>query len=194
MTWPFEARSAWRGLENRFQDLLEPVDPIQAVVEIGVEYGFSLLSLAAALPSAVIIGVDPYERLLPPGCAETRQHLVAAGHMGSEEAAAAVACLLKDSPNALLFRGTSADAAERLTKEVDVLHIDAIPTYDDVRGHFLLWEPKVRPGGCILFHDTISFPESVGRFFRELPGRKAEIRDCHGLGAWYKPKSRPGQK
>jgi len=74
-----------------------------------------------------------------------------------------------------------------LPNNIDVIHIDAVHAYDSIAVDFSTWEPKLRPGGCILFHDTRSFANDIGRFFQELSGRKAEITDCHGLGAWYKP-------
>ena len=178
--------SAWRGLENLFQDLIEPIGRVRTIAEIGVEYGYSLFSLATAAPDATVIGVDPYGEL-PPEELERLRGLHDAGAIGSNEARQWVERHIAEFPNALLLKSSSADAAEQLSGQIDVLHIDAVNTYEDVSKNFRLWEPKLRPGGCVLFHDTRSFPDTVGRLFSELPGRKAEIRDCHGLGAWYKP-------
>jgi hypothetical protein len=181
--------SAWSGLENRFQDLLECVQPLQTIVEIGVEHGHSLFSFAAAAPSVTVIGVDPYGDLPE---AETRRmgRLGSGAVIGDAAAFDWVRQHLRAFPNVVLLRTTGEQAARLIGNQIDVLHVDAVHTYDDVRSDFERWEPKIRPGGCVLFHDTVSYPNDVGRFFAELPGRKAEIRDCHGLGAWYKPVSR----
>lgn len=182
-----DAPSAWRGLENRFQDLLAGIGPIRTVVEVGVEYGYSLFSLAAALPDATIIGIDPYGDVSVTAMRRL-ERIGQPGNIGSEEAEAWVNRFLPDFQNVILLRATAEDAARMFTGRIDVLHLDAIPTYEDVRACFEAWEPKIRPGGCVLFHDIQSFESSVGRFFRGLAGRKAEIEECHGLGAWYKPK------
>jgi len=181
--------SAWKGLENRFQDLIEIVNPIHTVLEIGVEYGYSLYCLATAVPSATVIGIDPYETLLGDQHRSAPRNLHAPGLVGTAEAEDTACKLMQHCPRAILLKTTSANAAQQFVGQVDIVHIDALHTYDDVRSYFEHWEPKLRPGGCILFHDTQSYPNDVGRFFRELSGRKAEIRDCHGLGAWYKPRN-----
>lgn len=188
----FEKPSAWKGLENRFQDLVEPIGDVNTIVEIGVEYGYSLFALAAAAPRATIIGVDPYGTLSAEESATIRA-LGGNGNLGSDEAEAWVQEHLRNFPNVRLLRCTGQKAAALVDRNVDVVHLDAVPTYEEVAMLFAVWEPHVRPGGCILFHDTVSFHNDIGRFFRELPGRKAEIRDCHGLGAWYKPTGRQGQ-
>ncbi len=181
-----DARSAWQGLEDRFQDLLESIGPIRMIIEIGVEYGFSLFSLATAVPQATVIGIDPYQGLSGPNADRLRQ-LNPPGVVGADHAEACVRRHLPRFPNVILLRAMSTEIAEQFVGQADVVHIDAIHTYEDIRADFEAWEPKLRPGGCVLFHDTMSFPHSVGRFFNELPGRKAEIRSCNGLGAWYKP-------
>lgn len=178
--------SAWSGLENRFQDLLEGVCPLRTIVEIGVEHGHSLFSLAAAAPSATVIGVDPYETM-PSFEVKRLSRLGAWAVVGSAADDAWVRRHLDAFPNVVLLKTTGEQAAQLLGNSIDVLHLDAVHSYADLRSEFLRWVPKVRAGGCVLFHDTVSFPNDVGRLFAELPGRKAEIRDCNGLGAWYKP-------
>jgi hypothetical protein len=177
--------SAWQGLENRVQDILELVHPINRIVEIGVEYGYSLFSLSSAVPSAEVIGVDPYDTLTTEECRSLKV-LGSQAIIGSSEAKAWVTAHLQEFPNARLLTMTGEDALGAVQGPIDILHIDAIHTFDAVEKDFRLWEPKLRRGGCVLFHDTVSFPNDVGRFFRSLPGRKVEFRECNGLGAWFK--------
>lgn len=178
--------SAWRGLENRLQDLLQPVGAIDRIVELGVEYGYSLFCLASAVPEAEVIGVDPYDTLPP----EERQLLAPLGSqavIGSCDARAWTLDQLHHFANARLMIMTGEKAFAEVPGAIDVLHIDAVHTRDAVEADFNRWEPKIRSGGCVLFHDTVAYANDVGRFFQGLPGHKVEIPECNGLGAWYKP-------
>jgi hypothetical protein len=184
-TEAFHPASAWCGLENRFQDLLEPLGSIRTIVEFGVEYGYSLFCLAAATPQATVIGIDPYEDLSPWEL-ERMKGLGTQAIRGTKEAEAWVRAHCGKYPNILLLRDTSENVARRLSGSIDVVHLDAVHVYGDIAREFALWEPLIRPGGCMLFHDTEAFPDDVGEFLVQLPGRKAHISGYHGLGAWYK--------
>lgn len=179
--------SAWMGLENRFQDLLEPIGPIRTVVEIGVEYGFSLFCFAQAMPYAHIIGIDPYQDISDEE-RNSRIPLCTKCVTGSDVALTWVERRLPRYPNVTLIKQSGDKASKLVNGVVDVIHIDAMHTYEAVKADFESWEPKLRPGGCVLFHGIESFPDDVGRFYSELQtGRKAWLRYSHGLGAWYKP-------
>ena len=45
-----------------------------------------------------------------------------------------------------------------LPDELDVLFIDTLHTYEQVRDELAVWGDRVVPGGMILFHDTDSYP------------------------------------
>lgn len=45
-----------------------------------------------------------------------------------------------------------------LPDELDVLFIDTLHTYEQVRDELAVWGDRVVPGGVILFHDTDSYP------------------------------------
>ena len=47
----------WCGLENRFQDLLEPVAPVRRVAVIAAASGASVSAIAQAAPNAIVVGV-----------------------------------------------------------------------------------------------------------------------------------------
>ena len=87
--------------------------------------------------------------------------------------------------NVQLIPRASVSAAAEFHDAIDVLHIDADHDYESVKADFVAWSPKVRPGGCVLFHDTESC-DGVRRLFSELRGRKSALTDHHGLGCWYK--------
>jgi predicted O-methyltransferase YrrM len=176
---PFKCPTAWEGIQHKLGMFLDDIDPVNTVVEVGVDKGFSLCHLALRYPKARVIGVDNFcygdgkdakvmlQRELPPWLPNV--------DLWVHESEAA-ANIYKDN----LF--TEAGWAP-----IDVFHIDAGHLYNEVKRDFHLWEPMVRPGGVILFHDIQSFPDDVGKFFGELPGDKKSIQEHAGLGAWYKP-------
>jgi hypothetical protein len=45
-----------------------------------------------------------------------------------------------------------------LPDELDLLFIDTLHTYEQVRDELAVWGDRVVPGGMILFHDTDSYP------------------------------------
>lgn len=164
---PFSKPSAWIGLESKYQWLCEIFDPslIERVVDIGVDYGFSTFHMAKDFPHADVVGVSNFE--LNPGSHDW------------------VRSNLASFPNLRLLVGESSSIGTGFGKEIDLLHIDGDHSYEGVKRDFTAWEPWVRPGGRVLFHDTVTFG-TVRQFFDEIPGRKREIREHHGLGCWFK--------
>jgi len=166
----FNQPSAWKGLENIYTKHIAGIGPIRTIVEIGVDYGFSLFHFAQDFPEATVIGVDSYS-----------QNVNRDGFIEGW-----VLQFLGDYRNVLLIKSDSIEAAKLLRCNIDLLHIDADHTYEAVKSDFAAWEPKVRSGGCVMFHDTISFPNEIGRFFNELKGNKINFPDHYGLGFWFK--------
>ncbi|MFN8212483.1 MAG: class I SAM-dependent methyltransferase [Candidatus Nanopelagicales bacterium] len=84
-------------------------------------------------------------------------------------------------------------------ESIDLLHIDGLHTYDAVSEDFKTWEPKVAPGGIILFHDIKARLKDFGvwRFWDELKQESQEtfeFRHGFGLGVWRKPGGPPPQE
>lgn len=50
---------------------------------------------------------------------------------------------------------------------IDFLFIDGDHSYQGVKGDYLLYEKLVRPGGLIVFHDSVGY-DSVAKFCKEL--------------------------
>ncbi len=75
----------------------------------------------------------------------------------------------------------------------DILLVDSDHTYKTTAEEFLLWEPKVKPGGLILFDDIDApeYAEGCGKFFKELSGEKISLPHLHpenwGFGVYFKP-------
>ena len=64
----------------------------------------------------------------------------------------------------------------------DILHVDGLHTYDAVKNDYETWSKFCHDDSIILFHDTLSFADSVGKFFNELDGFKLNKTDWYGLG------------
>ena len=78
-----------------------------------------------------------------------------------------------------------------LPDELDVLFIDTIHTYEQVRDELAVWGHRVVDGGVILFHDTDSYPPIRRAISEWCKSRSVpfEFRgESNGLGVAY-----PGQ-
>lgn len=170
MSSPFDHPTAWKGCEPFVAEFLATIDPLKMIVEVGVDHGYSLFKFAEMYPQATVVGIDNFS------------------YADGKHAKEWVLRHKEAYPKVYLMEGDSEGWAKDFPgPDIDVLHIDADHMYDSIKKDFGLWEPHVRPGGVILFHDTQSFPNDVGRFFKELPGTKREMKSLAGLGAWYKP-------
>ena len=69
-------------------------------------------------------------------------------------------------------------------ESIDLLHIDGLHTYEAVAEDFRNWYPKVRPGGVILFHDTMAKMMDFGvwKFWAELEEDYETFLFHHGFG------------
>lgn len=166
---PFGLPSAWKGLENHLDYLLEGIGTIDTIVEVGVDRGYSLCQFALKFPNARVVGVDNLSF-----------------DTGKESRRSIENYVPNTHPNIELCWMDSAEAAAQFEGEIDVLHIDADHMYDSVKRDFEVWSPKVRSGGVVMFHDTQTFKDHVGKFFAELEGRKVEVPSHSGLGCYYK--------
>ena len=105
------------------------------IVHIGVEYGASLHCCKAGCPDARVVGVD----LDISKCIEPH---------GFE-----------------LLEGDSKDVAQTFHDRIDFLFVDGGHTFEDVWADMSEWLGKVRPGGCVAFHDygnAEEFPHTAG--------------------------------
>ena len=170
----FKKPSAWKGLETKIPYLLEDIKPISMIVEIGVDYGYSLFCLSKLFPRAEVIGIDPFGWVDGDGWDHGDAEMWVEKYLGRY-------------PHIRLIKKTSAEARISFNYAIDVLHIDADHRYASVKRDFNLFEPLVRPGGCVMFHDIVSYPNNVGKFFEEIKGgKKQKILEYNGLGVWSK--------
>ena len=165
--------TAWKPNEQFYKDLIGDIGYIGCIVEVGVDYGFSLFTFATDYPDALVVGVDNFS------------------YDESEKAKAHLEKHVGLFKNIRIFEFESAEARKAWSQpdiycDIDILHIDADHSYASVKRDFELWSDAVRPGGVVMFHDIHSFPNDVGKFFNELEGTKKTIDEGAGLGLWFK--------
>jgi len=83
------------------------------------------------------------------------------------------------------FSEVAKDWGKKPDSAIDILHIDGLHTYDACKEDFENWSKFLTPTGVVLFHDTMSYKDDVGRFFDEIPGGyKMNFEHSYGLGVW----------
>lgn len=85
-------------------------------------------------------------------------------------------------------------------KKADLIFIDTSHTFDHTTNEIAAYEPILRPGGIMVFHDTVSFHDGVqkpindflkkhGCHYERKPGgwQYENKTNCNGLGILRKP-------
>lgn len=83
-------------------------------------------------------------------------------------------------------------AAWDKSKPWDLIFVDSSHIYEHTKKEVALFEPLVRPGGIMAFHDTAAFPhgvlEPIQEYLRGRSGYRFEnALHCNGLGVLWKP-------
>jgi hypothetical protein len=168
--------TAWIGHGMFAIQLVSELKP-KVVVDLGVDYGFS--TFCFNYPGvAEVYGIDSFEGDGHAGKKNT--YPLVMGQMIAQTAVYKV-------PKINFIKGFFNEVAEAWPEgtKIDVLHIDGYHSYDAVREDFETWGKFLSDDGVVLFHDTISFKDDVGRFFNELPGEyKMNYEHSNGLGVW----------
>lgn len=169
----FQVPTAWREAAYAYRQHMGNLKQVHCIVEIGVDYGYSLFTLAKDYPNATVIGIDPYHEY---------------GHW--QDARNHVHRFLPDFKNVRLVEKRSEEFVLDWQKpdvycDIDVLHIDGDHSYEGVKRDYENWARFVRAGGVVLFHDVEAFRDSVGKFFHSLPEKKIVCDGCN-LGILFK--------
>jgi len=86
-------------------------------------------------------------------------------------------------------------AAAGLPSQIDVLFVDTLHKYAQVRDELAVWGPRVSQGGIVLLHDTSAFPEvrhAAEDYARRKGLRYEFLPGSNGLGVIYPtPVARP---
>lgn len=77
-------------------------------------------------------------------------------------------------------------------KKADLIFVDTSHQYQQTKREIEIYEPILRSGGIMVFHDTMSYPDGVHKPIKEFlaghPSYKFDnYQNCHGLGVMRKP-------
>ena len=166
--------SAWgdgncQGHIDVAQFLIKEIKP-QITVDLGVDYGYSLISLAYNNPG-MVFGIDCFEGDEWTGNRNTYDYV----NQKIQEL---------NFNNVELVIGYFDDIIKTWYLPIDILHIDGFHSYEAVKNDFEKWSPYVKKNGVIMFHDTNSHDSRFGvkQFFNELDLHKVEFFNHQGLG------------
>lgn len=123
------------------------------IVEIGVWKANNLLSLADDNSNCFFYGVDPYmyETYGENVNNDEKQNLLI---KDAENIYGYVLNQAKKRNNVEIIKKTSLEAVKNFkNRSVDLVFIDALHTYKDVKDDILHWLPKIKAGGCLCGHD-----------------------------------------
>ena len=170
-----ERHTAWYENFEKAVIISNIVRP-KVVVDLGVDHGFSTFAFAYARHGN-IYGLDSFEGDIHAGHRDTYQHVLATHEKLKSEFQISDIAFIK---------GYFEETALTWDKKIDILHIDGLHTYEAVKGDFETWKKFFTDDTVVLFHDTISFEDTVGKYFSELEGYKYSFHDGCGLGVWCK--------
>lgn len=163
--------SAWIGHFYFAIDLVRLLSP-NVIVELGVDWGFSMLSFAYPKIGDVY-GIDWFQGDQCAGIRNTKEYL---DTLTSEIKS-------KYGVSVNVIQGDFTEVSNSWNKEIDILHIDGDHSYESVSRDFTNWSKFVGQNGVVLFHDVEEF-ESVNVFFSSLGGYKLIRNGSCGLGIW----------
>ena len=171
--------SAWEGHANFAINLVKVFNP-KVTVDLGVDYGFSTFCLAYENKGETF-GIDWFQ-----GDAH-------AGYRNTLNSVLELYSNLKitfDIPDVTFVKGDFNEIAKVWTRQIDILHIDGLHTFEAVKLDYQTWSSFCNYESVILFHDVESFADTVGKFFNELDGYKLVHSGSAGLGVFTKSKEK----
>jgi hypothetical protein len=171
--------SAWNeppvSHRNFIKWLIENKNP-ETIVELGVDYGYSSF-LMSLYSKGKVYGIDSYD---------LRSHIYRKDD--DYQFVLDISKKLKFN-NFILIRDFFDNVAKTWDKPIDILHIDGHHSYENAKTEFNDWKNFVKDDGAILFHDTVTFKEHVGKFFGEIKDyHKINFLNSNGLGVISKNK------
>jgi hypothetical protein len=149
---------------------------IRSIAEIGVFQGEASKLFRLVFPGASIFLIDPWKpdsSYLTPEAAP-----ISYNAKDYEDAYSLVQSQFQNDPNTIIFRQTSAKAAELVPDGLDLVFIDGDHSYESVKQDIALWEPKVRPGGIIAGHDYC---------YQHFPQVIKAVDECFPKNLWVGP-------
>ena len=157
----------WRD-HRLFADWLIRRKEPETVVDLGVDYGYS--TFCFALPGiGHVYGIDSFEGDEHAGVKKTYDFVL----KKKDEL---------ELDNVTFIKGFFDDVVKTWNKQIDILHIDGLHTYEAVKNDFEKWTPFLKENGVILMHDTMVEGFGVKDFFKEITLPKTNFKHCNGLG------------
>ncbi len=168
--------SAWTGHCSFAIELIHKFKP-RNLVELGVHYGDSYFAFCQGINHFDIpcfsYGIDTWEGDIH------------AGHYNEEVFKSVNEYNKKYSEFSVLIKSTFLEARKKFhPKSIDILHIDALHTYEAVSRDFNEWKDTLSTKGIVLLHDTSVEEFGVKKFFNEqsLIYPHFEFKHSSGLG------------
>jgi hypothetical protein len=169
--------TAWRGHGEWAAKLVEKLKP-KVTVDLGVDFGFSTFSFA--YPNiGKVYGIDWFMGDQHSGYRDTYETVKSTYDEITKR---------YGIDNITFIKSDFKEAAKNWSESIDILHIDGEHSYESVSSNFSDFQGFLHDDSVVLFHDTLSFPLTVGKFFNELEGHKMNRTPSHGLGIWTKSK------
>ena len=165
--------SAWKGHFEFSMFLVKYIKP-SIIVELGVDYGHSTFCLSS--PNiGTVYAIDCFEGDIHAGFKTTE-------NIFNDCKTELINKSLLLSDNIIPIKGYFDDVVLTFDKEIDILHIDGLHTYEAVRNDFEKWSVKTTNNSVIIMHDVIAYADTVGKFFSEIEYPKFYFTHSAGLG------------
>jgi predicted O-methyltransferase YrrM len=135
---------------QRLHDLAKSLPENALIVEIGSYTGKSSVAIASGMPkSATLMCIDPWLQL----------------HRDTEQGYETLETVKTHSdrtseyhPRVIQVIGFPLEVAKFITKPIDMLSVDAVKKYEQIKEIWDMWLPKVKKGGIVASHDYMPDP------------------------------------
>ena len=164
--------SAWLGhmkFANWLVTLLNP----SITVDLGVDHGHSTFSFASA-NKGIVYGIDSFDGDIQAGLKNTFDIVKTLNDDFNKKNYL--------NNNIKFIKGYFDNVYDYFNETIDILHIDGLHTIEAVSNDYNKWITKTSENAVILFHDVISYPDSVGKVFNEIQYPKFYFTHSAGLG------------
>lgn len=159
--------SGWKG-HRKFAEWLVNYKKPETIVELGVDFGYSLFCLANP-GIGKVYGIDSFE-----GDFYTGVHPNAIGWVKK---------IIKENEykNIEIIKGYFDNVVKTWDKEIDILHIDGFHTYQETLNDYNKWTKFLNSKSVVLMHDVESF-QNVKVVYQLSNLHKVRFTHSNGLG------------
>jgi beta-1,4-mannosyl-glycoprotein beta-1,4-N-acetylglucosaminyltransferase len=164
--------SAWVGHMNFANWLVNLLNPT-IIVDLGVDNGHSTFSFASA-NKGFVYGIDSFEGDIHAGFKDTFDIVNTLNNEFNNKNYL--------NNNIKFIKGYFDDVYNNFNEIIDILHIDGLHTIEAVSNDYNKWITKTSDNAVILFHDVVSYPDSVGKVFNDIQYPKFYFTHSAGLG------------